>query len=283
MSGRLFEDRNGDGIRDAGEPPLAGVDVRILGTRSPGGAYDQSAPTDPDGLYAFSPGNGCYLLSPADPPGFRLSRTRDDAYPQTTPGYVYPVGRPRLGRLDQAVTSLEAGAVRFAALGDSIARNFNLCTFPEEFLYSKQVIARLACVAPSTVFTLEQAAVLGEHTDDLLVDDQDNPNNVFRAIDTQPGIITLSMIGNDLLDVDPGGSPTQAQINRAAAEILDSRQNLQEALSALVTGVPGADIVLNTLYDNEAYNCQTGSPGAFHRAWLPIVDRILRDLAWGQA
>jgi hypothetical protein len=67
------------------------------------------------------------------------------------------------------------------------------------------------------------------------------------------------------------------------AEILDARQNLQEVLSTLTSQVPGADIVLNSLYDNLAYNCSTGNSTDFHRAWLPIVHEILRDLAWGQA
>jgi len=90
------------------------------------------------------------------------------------------------------------------------------------------------------------------------------------------------MIGNDLRGVDPSGTPTQAQINTAVEEILDSRQNLQEAISVLTSQIQGADVSLNTLYDNLAYNCYSGDSSAFHRQWLPIVNRILRELAWGQ-
>jgi hypothetical protein len=64
--------------------------------------------------------------------------------------------------------------------------------------------------------------------------------------------------------------------------VLDARRNLQEALSVMLSEIPEADIALNTLYDNEAYNCYTGDPSSFHRTWLPIVNRILTDLAWGQ-
>jgi hypothetical protein len=39
---------------------------------------------------------------------------------------------------------------------------------------------------------------------------------------------------------------------------------------------------LNSLYDNLAYNCYTADSSAFHRQWLPIVNRVLRELAWGQ-
>src|SRR4030095_14399727 len=110
-----------------------------------------------------------------------------------------------------------------------------------------------------------------------------NHNNVFRILETQPHLITISAIGNDMLDVDPPANPTQADVNKTVAEILDARQNLQETLSVLTSQIPSADIVLNSLYDNLAYNCSTGNSTSFHRAWLPIVDRILRDLAWGQA
>ena len=93
-------------------------------------------------------------------------------------------------------------------------------------------------------------------------------------------MVTISALGNDLLNVDVH-NPTQAQTNIAVAEILDSRANLQEILSSLTSEIPGADISLNTLYDNMADNCPSTS--MFHRQWMPIIGQILRDLAWGQA
>jgi len=226
VSGQAYEDRNGNGIRDPGEPLLSGVAVRLAGQKDAGGAVDTTLPTDASGSFAFSPGNGCFLLLPTDPVGWRLGPARSDGFPASTPGYTYPVGQPRFAKLDQGIPHLKAGPFRFTALGDSIARNFNLCGSPEAFWYSKQVQSRLACAIPTATLTLDQAAVLGEHTDDLLVDESNNLNNVFRVIEAQPQLITISMIGNDLLDVDPGASPTPQQINRAVAEILDSRQNL---------------------------------------------------------
>ncbi|MCP3982474.1 MAG: hypothetical protein GY716_24500, partial [bacterium] len=66
-------------------------------------------------------------------------------------------------------------------------------------------------------------------------------------------------------------------------EVLDARQNMQEVMSTLLAEIPTLDIALNTLYDNEAYNCNSGNPSLFHRTWIPIVSRILRELAWGQS
>ena len=283
VSGSAYEDRNANGIRDAGEPALPGVSVTLFGTPDGGGAVDQTVPSAPDGSFAFAPGAGCYLVSPRDPEGWRLSWTRQARVNDSTPGYVFPVGFSRFAKADQGLANLRSGVYRYSAMGDSIAWNFNFCSYPEQFWYAKRIRDRLACAAPGASITLDQAAVKGEHSDDLLVDDTADLNNVFRIVELQPELVTISMIGNDLLDVDPAGTPTQDQVNRAVAEVLDARQNLQEALSTLTSQIPGADIVLNSLYDNLAYNCYTGNSSQFHRTWLPIVNRILRDLAWGQA
>lgn len=284
VEGRLFEDRDDDGVLDPGEPTLQGVVIDLVGTPDAGGTFDQSATTGADGVFSFAPGDGCYLLRPRDPAGWRRSPTRSDAFPETTPGYAFPVGEPRFGKLDQAMDHLRAGQLRYASAGDSIAWNWNSCFFVDEFWYSKQVRSRLACAFPSATVTLvdDGIAVKGEHTDDLLLDDHEDRNNVFRMVELQPELITISMIGNDLLDVEPGADPTPEETNRAVLEVLDARQNLQEAVSSLLAEIPAADITLNTLYDNDAWDCYTGAPSDFHRQWIPIVNRILRDLAWGQ-
>jgi lysophospholipase L1-like esterase len=284
VSGTAFEDRNANGIRDAGEPALPGVNVTVYGTRDVGGALEQTVATAADGGFTVTPGNGCYLLDAADPAGWRQSFTRADSVIDTTPGYVAPIGFSRFAKFDQAIAGLKTGGYRYTALGDSISYNFNFCGFPESFWYSKRIRDRLACTAPGATVTLDQAGQVGQRTDDLLVDDTADNNNVFRvvALSPPPKLITISMIGNDLRDVDPSGTPTQAQVNKAVDEILDSRQNLQEVLSTLTSRLPTADISLNTLYDNLAYNCYSTDSTDFHRKWLPIVNRILRDLAWGQ-
>src|SRR5215831_11183005 len=178
VSGQAFEDRNGNGIQDPGEPSLPGVAVRLTGRRDAGSSFDVTLATASDGSFVFSPGRGCYLLSPADPDGWRMSVSRSDGFPSSTPGYIDPVGQPRFSKLDQGVAHLLAGPFWITAMGDSIARNFNVCSFPSAFWYTTQVQSRMACAVPTAAFSLDQAAVLGEHTDDLLVDDTANLNNV---------------------------------------------------------------------------------------------------------
>ncbi|UCF66904.1 MAG: hypothetical protein JSV80_14130, partial [Acidobacteriota bacterium] len=283
ISGVLFHDRDGDGVLDEGEEALSGVGVRLYGQPDAGGSFDQTVSSAADGSFVLAPGNGCYLLAIDDPPGWRRSFARTDARAEGSPGYVEPVGLRRFGGAPELLGNLLTGTVRYTALGDSIAWNWNSCFDSSSFWYSQQLRDRLRCVAPSAIVDLDEAAIKGEHTDDLLIDDGGELNNVFRVIDIQPELVTISMIGNDLLGVEPGASPTQEEINTAVREVIDARANLQEVLSSLVSEIPHATIELNTLYDNLAWNCMSSNSEPFHNEWLPIVARLLRDVAWGQA
>jgi len=288
VSGVVFDDRDADGIRDVGEPGLGGVQVVLYGTTAADVTVDQTTVTASDGSYAFTPGDGFYLVMPLDPSGWRPVPARSDGVAPSTPGYTAPLGLARYSKIDHAIDHLRNGSLLYAGMGDSIAYNWSSCPNildpPLAFEYSLLIRDRLreagAGRAPAATVTLRQDAVKGEHTDDLLIDDgATDHNNAFATIADQPGLISISMVGNDLLDVDQA-NPTQAQVNLAASEILDSRQNLQEAMSSMLSEIPAADIALNTLYDNEAQSCNTTS---FHRAWVPVLGQILRDLAWGQA
>jgi len=97
VSGRVYEDLNGNGTEDAGEPPLEGVLVRMAGsyrTQTRSGADGRfSLPLSPEGNFTISiDGDGCYetlsspaeyTLSaadfPADEPVFGLRRTAETA------------------------------------------------------------------------------------------------------------------------------------------------------------------------------------------------------------
>ena len=50
----MFEDVNNDGVFDAGEPGIAGVDVTLTGTDDLGNAVDVTVQTDVNGDYAFT-------------------------------------------------------------------------------------------------------------------------------------------------------------------------------------------------------------------------------------
>ncbi len=279
VAGVAFHDRNGNGIEDPGEEALAGVTIRMLGRSDAGATVDTSLTTAGDGAFSFAPGNGCYVLSAEDPAGWRRTVARFDARAQGAPGYTPPAGVRRYGGDLQLMANLKAGTVRYTSMGDSIAWNWNSCFDSSSFWYSLQVRDRLRCVAPAASINLDQSAVKGSKTEDLLTDDG-SLNNVFGVLRARPQLVTISIIGNDLLGTEPPTNPTQDQLNRFVAELIDSRTNIQEIVSSLVAGLPGADVELNTLYDNKAYACATNQN---HQQFLALINFVLRDIAWGQA
>ncbi len=62
IRGQVFQDTNGNGVRDAGEPPIAGVTVQVL-DQNAGGAPIAVTTTDANGFYEFrSLRNGSYSV-----------------------------------------------------------------------------------------------------------------------------------------------------------------------------------------------------------------------------
>ena len=72
--GSVYVDANNNGVRDAGETPIAGVSVHLTGTDVDGKAVDRTVVTGADGNYAFAgltkAGAGGYTLTEAQPTGY---------------------------------------------------------------------------------------------------------------------------------------------------------------------------------------------------------------------
>lgn len=83
ISGYKFDDADGDGVRDAGEPLMPGWDI-YLDTNN-NGTYETSEPnavTDPNGMYIFK-----HLPAPAT---YRVREVMKDGWTQTLPGGADP-------------------------------------------------------------------------------------------------------------------------------------------------------------------------------------------------
>ena len=61
-SGVKYEDTNGNGVRDAGEPGRLGWAIRLTGTDGLGNAVDRQTTTDSDGAYSFRVPPGTYIV-----------------------------------------------------------------------------------------------------------------------------------------------------------------------------------------------------------------------------
>ncbi len=72
IAGSVYVDANNNGIRDATEQPIQGVQLTLTGTDSLGNAVTASATTDANGNYMFSNlPQGTYTVTQTQPPGFR--------------------------------------------------------------------------------------------------------------------------------------------------------------------------------------------------------------------
>ncbi len=265
LTGLVFEDIDRDGVHDPGEPVLPDVPVILYGAD---GSVDVQTLTDANGIYSFNAGTGAeYVLDLK--PGAELRMSFQDLGADPDPIPDFPQGRRRPGVLQNLVENLRlsspAAPIVHVALGDSIAYGFNLCDSPSgQNDYVTPFTGRLDAAGSAS---LDKLAVLGQETRDLL--DAGNSGSLYAAIQRSADLVTISIGGNDFLSSDGNEAAT-------AANLVAARQNLQEILSTLVSRLPYADIVLNTVYDNE------DGDDSFHNRWGPIWNQALRDVAWGQ-
>ncbi|SEN16681.1 conserved repeat domain-containing protein [Luteibacter sp. UNCMF331Sha3.1] len=78
LAGSVFVDADNDGIRDAGEPGLAGVTVTLTGTNTLGQAVNVTVTTDASGNYVFTG------LLPSNAAGYTITETQPGAYADGT-------------------------------------------------------------------------------------------------------------------------------------------------------------------------------------------------------
>ncbi|MGJ7529673.1 SdrD B-like domain-containing protein [Variovorax sp. GB1P17] len=70
LSGRVYEDLDGNGLIDNGEPGIAGVTIRLSGTDSAGNAISLTTTTDAGGNWSFSVPAGTYNVAEDQPPAY---------------------------------------------------------------------------------------------------------------------------------------------------------------------------------------------------------------------
>ncbi|MGA0612415.1 SdrD B-like domain-containing protein [Caldimonas sp. KR1-144] len=74
ITGRVYVDSNGNGQRDAGELPIAGVTLTLTGTSAGGLPVNLTATTDADGLYLFDG------VLPSNASGYTIAETQPVTY-----------------------------------------------------------------------------------------------------------------------------------------------------------------------------------------------------------
>ncbi len=71
IGGAVYDDLNGNGVQDGGEPVMTGVTVTLTGTDGQGNVINQPATTDANGLYTFTVLAGSlYTVTETNPAGY---------------------------------------------------------------------------------------------------------------------------------------------------------------------------------------------------------------------
>src|SRR5581483_2106741 len=122
---------------------------------------------------------------------------------------------------------------RYMAIGDSLAAGYGAIPTTQGYAY---LLYQGAIFDNVTNTLFSDSAVPGATSGDVLAYQVPQAGNLFR-----PDVITISVGGNDLLQILNGADPT--------AVLTQFQSNLQQILGGLRQGLPLARIYINNLYD----------------------------------
>jgi len=116
IRGTVFEDDDNDGVQDAGEEAIPGVEINLSGIDALGNAVNRSTTTDASGNYAFEElAAGTYTVTQTQPAGFR------DGIESVGTGAPATAGDNVFSELVLGVGT-DAAAFNFAELGEPLSK-----------------------------------------------------------------------------------------------------------------------------------------------------------------
>lgn len=122
--------------------------------------------------------------------------------------------------------------IKYMALGDSLAAGYKAMPATNGYVY---LLYRSGAIAPLSQLLFADAAVPGVTSDQVLM------YQVPQALDAyKPDVITISVGGNDLLEIMQGANPSTVLTN--------FQVNLTNILQNLRTGLPNTKIYISNLY-----------------------------------
>lgn len=290
ISGTKFSDLNGNGVRDAGEPGLAGVNITRTGSiNDPAGAL-LSVVTDASGNFSFTVPFGVFTLSETVPTGFAqtappapgtIPATINFAQrsvtgllfgnrPLVTTGTVSgtkfndvngngvrDAGEPGLSGVTIRATDA-AGVVRTATT--DAAGAFSFTALPAgTYVVSEVVPTGFTQTAPAAPGTFTRTLAGGQTISDLLF------GNRASTAPTDTGSIT----GRKILDFDGDGvqDPEDRGFEGIVFELRDSGGTVRRATSNAngdftFSNLPAGTYVLTEILPDNFFQTFPGSPTA---------------------
>jgi hypothetical protein len=268
VEGVIFDDQDGDGLRDPGEPGVQEMPLLLW----KGDALRFPGTSSADGSFSIVGDAGSHQFELTLPEGWRFSlpdQTWDPPLTNPDPSVVLP----RWGSAQNLRRHADGpDELSFVSLGDSIPAGFNFCG---DSGYIDPVMADINAITGGTAVAVNEASP-GAHSEDLLTPmlsgGGPNPQFVGNVIAGSPDIVAINIGGNDFLDTDGN---LQANLQ----SLIDTRATTQEILSSLLIGLPEVDLIFNAVYDNEAENCDTSD---YHARATPLWTQVVRWQATGQ-
>ncbi|WP_347250248.1 SdrD B-like domain-containing protein, partial [Zoogloea sp.] len=118
LGDRVWEDKNANGVQDAGESGIAGVTVQL---KDAGGNVVQSTTTDANGNYGFTVTPGTYSVAVLKPAGYEITG-QDLGGDEATDSDINAAGNtaPVTLQSGQNNPNVDAGLYKLAELGDKV-------------------------------------------------------------------------------------------------------------------------------------------------------------------
>ncbi|MBO9312797.1 MAG: DUF11 domain-containing protein, partial [Chloroflexus sp.] len=124
----VWEDTNGNGLQDAGEPGVRGVTVQLSGTTGAGVTVSRSAITDDNGFYRFDDlAPGTYTVTVVPPTGYVITAANQESNDAIDSDADPTTGAMSATVLESGEVDLtwDAGLYRPASIGDRVWRDTN--------------------------------------------------------------------------------------------------------------------------------------------------------------
>ncbi|MFW2383844.1 MAG: SdrD B-like domain-containing protein, partial [Acidimicrobiales bacterium] len=120
----VWDDLDGDGVQDAGEPGIGGVTINLLDS---GGTVIDSTTSAPDGSYGFAVPPGSYEVEFVAPPGSTFSAPDQGGDDSLDSDADATTGRTGLVTLSgsESDPTLDAGIIAPASIGDTVFQDYD--------------------------------------------------------------------------------------------------------------------------------------------------------------
>lgn len=217
LSGTIWQDDDNDGIVDAGEPGVAGIEITLTGTDDLGNPVNLTVQTGTDGTYSFT------NLRPSDGSGYTITE------PSQPSGYFD--GIDVAGTLGGTVIADQVTSIIVAAGDNGTGYNFAeivpATLSGSVFIDSDGDAVKDAGEVPGVTGLTIQLSGINDLGEAVSLTETTGANGIYNFADLRPGTYTVTQIS------DPSG------LTHTGAQVGSNGGTIDGVVRAAGTGVTG--------------------------------------------